>query len=118
MKLTDFGLALATMVNGQRWTPPHYIMGYQLGEWASIATIVIFVSGLIVGIVRIGVVNPAHIANENLQHSIDRLTAKIEGIGENSDAVHKEHDKRLDAHDIKLGEHEIEIKNLKEKIEK
>ncbi|MFQ4152916.1 hypothetical protein [Lactiplantibacillus plantarum] len=118
MKLTDIGLVLAAVINDQHWTPPHYIMGYQLGEWASIATIVIFVSGLIVGIVRIGVINPAHIANDNLQHSIDRLTAKIEVIGENADAIHKEHDKRLDAHDIRLGKHDIEIENLKEKIGK
>lgn len=102
----------------QQWSPPHYIMGYQLGEWASIAAIIMFVSGVVVGLIRIAVVNPANSANADLQHSIDRLTDKVDGIGKNADQVHAEHDRRLDEHDIRLGKHDIEIENLKEKIDK
>ncbi|MFC6202555.1 hypothetical protein ACFP1L_11845 [Lactiplantibacillus nangangensis] len=116
MHLSDIGLALIAVVTGQQWSPPHYIMGYQLSEWASIAAIIMFVSGMVVGLVRIAVVNPANVANRELKRSIDSLTAKVDGIGITADQVHKEHDHRLDKHEIWLARHDEELENLKEKI--
>lgn len=116
MHLSDIGFALIAVVTGQNWSPPHYIMGYQLGEWASIAAIIMFVSTMVVGLVRIAVVNPSNVMNRELKQSIDSLAEKVDGIGKNAEVAHKEYDERLDAHDVKLGKHDTRISFLERKV--
>lgn len=91
-------------------------MGYRLGEWVSITTLILFLAGIIVWLVKVTIVNPTNLANQALKQSIDQLSSKVDGIGSNADRVHEEHDRRLDNHETRITVSEQEINDLKEKI--
>lgn len=92
--------------------PPHVFWGFQLSEWVQIIGIITFISGIVIWIVRLAIVNPTRVSNDALRESIDTLSRRVEGIGGNADKVHEEHDKRLDRHDVHLARHDEEIKTL------
>lgn len=92
--------------------PPHVFWGFQLSEWLQIIGIITFISGIVIWIVKMAIVNPTNTNNDALRHSIDALAKRVEGIGGNAEAVHKEHDMRLDEHEVHLARHDEEIKTL------
>lgn len=95
--------------------PPHYIGGYTLSEIASIVAIVIFMAGIVSWIVRVAITKPMERSNQMLDNTIRDLSEKVNGIGNNADMVHAEHDKRLDHDDVVLAKHEVEIGVLYDK---
>lgn len=107
-------------------TPPHWILGYRWTEMAAIVAVIGFVSAGVVGLVKVAIINPqntinrqqaeqAELSNKMLRDSIDMLTKKVEGIGDNADMVHKDHDKRLDDHEVHLARHDEELRTLFER---
>lgn len=94
---------------------PHYIADYSLSEIASIVAIVIAIVGVISWIVRVAITKPMERSNQMLDNTIRDLSEKVNGIGNNADMVHAEHDKRLDHDNVVLAKHEVEIGVLYDK---
>lgn len=107
---------VATANQVAQHVPPHSFMGYRLGEWVSITTLILFLAGIIIWLVKVTIVNPSNLANRALKQSIDQLSSKVDGIGSNADRVHEEHDRRLDNHETRITVNEQEINDLKEKM--
>lgn len=93
-------------------TPPHMIMGYTWGELASLLGVMGILFSVIAWIIRVAIINPMKTSNELLSKSIDELSKRVVGIGDNADKVHAEHDARLDEHEVHLARHDEEIKTL------
>lgn len=94
---------------------PHYIADYSLSEIASIVAIIIAIAGVISWIVRVAITKPMERSNQMLDNTIRDLSAKVNGIGNNADKVHAEHDKRLDRDDVIIAKHDVEIGVLYDK---
>jgi len=122
-------LVMVVMATIQAHTPPHWFLGYRWSELAAIVAVIGFVAAGIVWLVKVAIINPqnvvnreqakaAELSNKMLRESIDLLTKKVEGIGDNATQVHEKHDRRLDDHETRIQLNEHDIKELKGIIEK
>lgn len=74
---------------------PHYVFGLSWGEMSAIVGIVVLLIGLFIWLANMAITKPMQWSNKLLQQSIDQLTKQVEGIGGNAEAVHKDHDRRI-----------------------
>lgn len=107
--MQDLFMTIAGVVHQ---VPPHGMLGYSWGELASLFGVIGVLFSVIAWIIRMAIINPMKNSNELLSRSIDELSKRVVGIGDNADKVHAEHDARLDDHEIHLARHDEEIKTL------
>ncbi|VDG26333.1 hypothetical protein [Lactiplantibacillus mudanjiangensis] len=114
MYVTNWGMVLLAVVTSQHWSPPHYVMGYSLGEWLALLSILGFFITAISYLVDRMIFSP-------LRFDIERLSDRISDdnrrrISEMSDIkkLLDQHAKLLDRHGEMLIRHEDYINYQKE----
>lgn len=90
----------------------HTLLGLSWGEWASIITIIVFISGFISVLFRYVVFGSFYNNIELLNHNFEALN---NNLGDLKTDIAKL-DKRADEHDRRLDRHHERIKDLRDKI--
>ena len=90
----------------------HMLLGLNWGEWASITTIIVFITGVVSLLFKYIVFGPFQDDIKDLNRNFGMLNDNLREIRISI----AELDKRLDEHDRRLDRHHERIKDLQNKI--
>ena len=82
--------------------PPHLFLGYSIGDWVGLLTIISMLVGTLIWLIRVAITKPFTEQMAKLNEAIRNLTAS-------SKVDHSSFDLRLDNHDRKIERHDAEI---------
>lgn len=82
--------------------PEHLFLGYTIGDWVGLLTIISILIGAIIWLVRIAIIKP-------FTSQMSELNEAIRSLATSSKVDHSSFDLRLDNHDRKIERHDTEI---------
>lgn len=112
MHLVDLGFVVVAMVNGQGWSPPHYVMGYSFSEWLALLSILTIFVAAVTWLIRVVIVSPLNAQISILSSKIDDMNTDRAKETQAMNTVINEHGEMLREHDKKLIKHEEDIRTL------
>ncbi|QHM53250.1 hypothetical protein C7M41_01992 [Pediococcus acidilactici] len=99
-------------VKGKEGVRLHMLLGLSWGEWASITTIIVFMTGVVSLLFKYIVFGPFQEDIKDLNRNFKTLNDNLREIRVSIDEL----DKRVDEHDRRLDRHHERIKDLQNKI--
>lgn len=111
MHVIDIGLAIVGVVT-QRWTPPHYVMGYSFAEWFALLSILTVFLAVITWFIRVVIVSPLNAQISILSSKINEMNKDRERDAQITSNMLSEQGKMLRDHERQLVKHGEDIKTL------
>lgn len=82
--------------------PEHLFLGYTIGDWVGLLTIISMLVGTIIWLIRVAITKP-------FTEQMAKLNEAIKSLTDSSNADRSMFDLRLDNHDRKIERHDAEI---------
>ena len=82
--------------------PPHLFLGYSIGDWVGLLTIISMLVGTLIWLIRVAITKP-------FTEQMAKLNEAIRNLTDSSKTEHSSFDLRLDNHDRKIERHDAEI---------